>query len=188
MIMREEQANALIQPTQTQPVFFSRLERVCRHIANKVKSPTVKESSLFALGLASLHKSGTIFKDQAEQGIPLSNEPFQYDAAQSQFKMYLSEMGEYEGDTLHGVRTASAITMALGGADSSSLMTHVGWRNKSTAERYLRLDIVYDEKSPAAILQEEVSRSSVKANGTTNANTVRDRLDSEGFYVERNRG
>ncbi|KAI8512901.1 hypothetical protein Bbelb_095400 [Branchiostoma belcheri] len=265
-VMREEQANALVQPTQAQPVFFSKLERVCRHITSKMKNPTVKETSLFALardqaffkilffaadrasdlgrckaeelawlpgeaGIRFNHTFGKTLRDGSANAFPIlagknnstcpvqglrvyirvaqalkirlnkgylfrtmdkshrvMNEPFLYDAAQSRFKMYLSEMGEYEGDTLHGVRTASAITMALGGADSSSLMTHVGWRNKSTAERYLRLDRVYHEKSPAAILQEEVTRSSAKANSTTQANAVRDRLDPEAFYEGRNRG
>ncbi|KAI8487935.1 hypothetical protein Bbelb_343830 [Branchiostoma belcheri] len=267
-VMREEQANALVQPTQAQPVFFSKLERVCRHITSKMKNPTVKETFLFALardqaffkilffaadrasdlgrckaeelawlpgeaGIRFNHTFGKTLRDGSANAFPVlagknnstcpvqglrvyirvaqalkirlnkgylfrtvdkshrvMNEPFLYDAAQSRFKMYLSEMGEYEGDTLHGVRTASAITMALGGADSSSLMTHVGvgWRNKSTAERYLRLDRVYHEKSPAAILQEEVTRSSAKANSTTQANAVRDRLDPEAFYEGRNRG
>ncbi|XP_019632016.1 PREDICTED: uncharacterized protein LOC109475696 [Branchiostoma belcheri] len=201
-VVKEEQANAMVQPTQAQPVFFNKLERVCRHIANKMKDPAVKEAAWFTLardqaffkilffaadrasdlgrckaeelawlpgekGIRFNHTFGKTLRDGSANAFPILagksnatcpvqglrvymrvakalkirlnkgylfrtvdksrrvlNEPFLYDAAQSRFKAYLCEMGEYEGETLHGVRTASAITMALGGADDSSLMTH----------------------------------------------------------------
>ncbi|KAI8516626.1 hypothetical protein Bbelb_052070 [Branchiostoma belcheri] len=261
-VVKEEQANAMVQPTQAQPVFFNKLERVCRHIANKMKDPAVKEAAWFTLardqaffkilffaadrasdlgrckaeelawlpgekGIRFNHTFGKTLRNGSANAFPILagksnatcpvqglriymrvakalkirlnkgylfrtvdkshrvlNQPFLYDAAQSRFKAYLCEMGEYEGETLHGVRTASAITMALGGADDSSLMTHVGWRSKSTAERYLRLDRVYHEKSPAAILREEVSRPST---GTDRA-TGQNKFDPAAFYEGRDRG
>ncbi|XP_019618607.1 PREDICTED: uncharacterized protein LOC109465665 [Branchiostoma belcheri] len=112
-----------------------------------------------ALGIS--FEKGYLFRTVSKDS-KILNEPFTYDAAQYRFRAYLREIGEYNGDTLHGVRTASAITMALGGADAASLMTHVGWKSKSTAERYLRLDRVCHENSPAAILHDEVSKEPKK--------------------------
>ncbi|KAI8493182.1 hypothetical protein Bbelb_291860 [Branchiostoma belcheri] len=47
--VKAEQANAMIQHTQTQPVFVEKLTAVCKHIAEKIKTPDVRESTLFTL-------------------------------------------------------------------------------------------------------------------------------------------
>ncbi|XP_019620334.1 PREDICTED: uncharacterized protein LOC109466909 [Branchiostoma belcheri] len=237
-VTKAEQANALIQPKQAQPVFHYKLEAVCKHIAAKMRDPGVKESTLFALardqaffktlffaadraadlgrckaeelawlpdnrGFLFNHTFGKTLRDGAANTFPVLvsentaicpvrglqayitmakalhiniskgylfrainktkeviNEPFSYDAAQYRFKSYLREIDQYDGDTLHGLRTASAITMAMGGADQASLMAHVGWKDKATAQRYMQLKKVCHEGSPAAILRDQVARRS----------------------------
>ncbi|XP_035680832.1 uncharacterized protein LOC118418849 [Branchiostoma floridae] len=241
-ITKAEQANALIQPTQAQPVFHDKLEALCTHIAVKLRDPKTKESKLFTLardqaffkamffgadraadlgrckseelawlpegeGILFNHTFGKTLRDGTANtfpilanensaicpvrglqayftmatalGINLSkgylframnkskevvNEPFSYDAAQSRFKEYLIKINRYEGDTLHGLRTASAITIAMGGASQSALMAHVGWREKATAQRYMQLRKVCHDESPAAILREQVTPGARKDN------------------------
>jgi len=241
-ITKAEQANALIQPTQAQPVFHNKLEALCTHIAKKISDPGTKESTLFTLardqaffkvmffaadrasdlgrckaeelawlpegeGILFNHTFGKTLRDGTANTFPVLvcenvsicpvrglqayitmakalhidlskgylfravskskeviNEPFSYDAAQSRFKEYLIEINRYEGDTLHGLRTASAITMAMGGASQSALMAHVGWREKATAQRYMQLRKVCHGESPAAILREQVTPEAQKDN------------------------
>ncbi|XP_019627740.1 PREDICTED: uncharacterized protein LOC109472411 [Branchiostoma belcheri] len=235
-VTKAEQADALVQPTQAQPVFFEKLSTICGHIKKKMENPEIKGVTLFNLardqaffktmffaadrasdlgrckseelawlpkgeGILFNHTFGKTLRDGTSNTFPVLagkdrsmfsvqavrayiriaqalnvslnrgylfrtvsksgevvNEPFTYDAAQSRFKAYLTEMGSYEGETLHGLRTASAITMALGGADQTALMSHVGWRSEATARRYMRLDRICHEASPAAILQAQVER------------------------------
>ncbi|KAI8511797.1 hypothetical protein Bbelb_108970 [Branchiostoma belcheri] len=235
-VTKAEQADALVQPTQAQPVFFEKLSTICGHIKKKMENPGIKGVTLFNLardqaffktmffaadrasdlgrckseelawlpkgeGILFNHTFGKTLRDGTSNTFPVLagkdrsmcpvqavrayiriaqalnvslnrgylfrtvsksgevvNEPFTYDAAQSRFKAYLTEMGSYEGETLHGLRTASAITMALGGADQTALMSHVGWRSEATARRYMRLDRICHEASPAAILQAQVER------------------------------
>jgi len=60
--------------------------------------------------------------------------PFTSAATEARLKLYLKEMGEDDGETLHGLRSGCAITLEV-----SEIMDHVGWTRRHTALPYLQL-------------------------------------------------
>lgn len=78
--------------------------------------------------------------------------PFSSAAAEDRLKLYLKEMGVDDGDTLHGFRSACAITLALSGIELSEIMDNVGWNRRHTALHYLQLAKVLNPSGASAKL------------------------------------
>ena len=72
--------------------------------------------------------------------------------AEARLKLYLNEMGESDGETLHGFRSGCAITLALSGAELTEIMDHVGWNRSHTALHYLQLAKVLKPSGASAKL------------------------------------
>jgi hypothetical protein len=53
--------------------------------------------------------------------------------------LYLKEASVDTGETLHSFKAGAAITLALSGVQLSDVMSHIGWRDPSTASYYLKL-------------------------------------------------
>jgi hypothetical protein len=54
-------------------------------------------------------------------------------------KGYLTEMGDFEGETLYSFRSAAAIEEAFKGTSVEGVMNKIGWGTKESADRYMRL-------------------------------------------------
>ena len=79
--------------------------------------------------------------------------PITSSALGDRFKKYLKTLNLYNGETLHGIRGACAITLASSGLTESAekIMEHVGWFSKSSYDRYSRLSKMVDNNSVATL-------------------------------------
>ena len=66
---------------------------------------------------------------------------------------YLKDLGIFEGETVHGLRGGSAVTLvsATGATSCTEIMDHVGWRSRSSLERYSRLNQITESNSISSI-------------------------------------
>ena len=78
-------------------------------------------------------------------------------------KLYLKEMGQVDGETLHGFRSGCAITLALSGVELTEIMDHIGWNRRHTALHYLELAKVLNPSEASARL---ASSEVMSANNT----------------------
>lgn len=69
----------------------------------------------------------------------VQDSPFSSSAAAARLKVYVKEMKDDIGETLHGFRSGCAITLALTGVDLSEVMEHIDWARRHTALHYLKL-------------------------------------------------
>ena len=83
-------------------------------------------------------RNGFLSRPKNPQGT-IVNEPFGSSAAEAHLKTYLNEMGNDDGETLHGFCSGCAITLALSEVELSEVMDHVGWTQRHTALYYLQL-------------------------------------------------
>ena len=74
---------------------------------------------------------GYLFRITNHQGHVL-DKPLTSSSAEACLK-YLKDAKIDEGETLHGFRSGSAITLALSGSQLADVMPHVGWSNKGTS-------------------------------------------------------
>ena len=95
--------------------------------------------------------TGYLFRPTSPQG-GIVDAPFTSSTAEARLKVYLDEMGSYDGETLHGFRAGCAITLALAGADLSEIMDHVGWTRRHTALYYMKLSQVLNPSGASARL------------------------------------
>ncbi len=70
-------------------------------------------------------QTGYLFRPTTPQG-GVQNSPLTSSTAEARLKVYLTEMGTDDGETLHGFRAGCAVTLALSGAKLSEIMDHVG--------------------------------------------------------------
>lgn len=103
-------------------------------------------------------KNGFLFRPTNQQGA-IVNEPFRSSTAEARLKMYLKEMGNDDGETLHGFRAGCAITLALSGIELSEIMDHVGWTQRHTALYYFQLAKVLNPSGASARLAQVESSS-----------------------------
>ena len=94
---------------------------------------------------------GYVFRPTNHQGHIL-NKPLTSSSAEARFKYYLNEAKIDEGETLHGFRSGSAITLALSGCQLADVMSNVGWSNKVTTLYYMKLVEVLREGSLSDLL------------------------------------
>ena len=95
--------------------------------------------------------TGYLFRPTTPNG-GVKNSPLTYSAAEAWIKHYLTEMKEDDGETLHGLRSGCAITLALTGSDLSEIMDHVGWNRRHIALYYLKLANVLNPMGASARL------------------------------------
>ncbi|CAH3114869.1 unnamed protein product [Porites lobata] len=95
--------------------------------------------------------NGYLFRPTNHQG-HIVNKPFTSSSTEARLKYYLKDAKIDEGETVHGFRSGSAITLALSGSQLADVMSHVGWSNKGTALYYMTLAEVLREGSPSDLL------------------------------------
>lgn len=94
---------------------------------------------------------GYLFRPTTPDG-GILDAPLTSATAEARLKLYLNEMGENDGETLHGFRSGCAITLALSGAELTEIMDHVGWNRRHTALHYLQLAKVLNPSGASAKL------------------------------------
>jgi hypothetical protein len=80
---------------------------------------------------------------------------------QARLHLYLKEASLDAGETLHSFMAGAAITFALSGAQLSDIMSHIGWRNPSTASYYLKLAQVLRPGGPSELLSSDEASMAV---------------------------
>ena len=89
--------------------------------------------------------------------------PFTSTTTEARIKLYLKEMGQDDGEILHGFRSGCAITLALSGVELAEIMDHIGWNRRHTALHYLQLAKVLNPSGVSARLaSSEVMRPLAK--------------------------
>ena len=61
-------------------------------------------------------------------------------------------MGQDDSETLHGLRSGCAITLAFPGVKLTEIMDHIGWNCRHTALHYLQLAKVLNPSGASASL------------------------------------
>ena len=84
----------------------------------------------------------------------------QLSSSTMQAHLYLKE-ASLDGETLHSFRAGVAITLALSEAQLSNIMSHIGWRNPSTASYYLKLAHVLRPGGPSELLSSDEASMAV---------------------------
>ena len=70
----------------------------------------------------------------------------------ARLQTYLKALGIFEGETVHGLRGGSAITLASNSvASGEEIMDHIGWRGRASLERYSRMRQLSESSSVGAI-------------------------------------
>ena len=91
---------------------------------------------------------GYLFRPTTPNG-GILDAPFTSTTAEARLKLYLKEMGQDDGEKLHGFRLGCAITWALSGVE---IMDHIGWNRRHTALHYLQLAKVLNPSGASATL------------------------------------
>ena len=97
---------------------------------------------------------GFLFRSVTKSG-NVSPQHLDSEAAQARLSVYTASLGDQlSGDryTLHGFRSGAAVSLALSGMSLHEIMDHVGWKNSSTALRYIKLKQVVNPAGAAAKL------------------------------------
>ncbi|KAK3747371.1 hypothetical protein QZH41_016499, partial [Actinostola sp. cb2023] len=84
---------------------------------------------------------GYLFRPTDPHG-RIVDKPLTHPTAESRLKIYLTQAGIDEGETLHSFRSGCANTLALSGVRLADVMGHIGWRSDKTALYYLKLSEV----------------------------------------------
>ncbi|CAH3117867.1 unnamed protein product [Porites lobata] len=117
--------------------------------------------------------NGYLFRPTNHQG-HIVNKPLTSSSAEARLKYYLKDAKIDEGETLHGFRSGSAITLALSGSQLADVMSHVGWSNKSTALYYMKLAEVLREGSPSDLLTSNELAASASTTLYADLNRLKD--------------
>ena len=105
--------------------------------------------------------TGFVFRPVTESTIVL-DERLTYDAMSDRFKYYLRELGIDEGETLHGIRAGTAISLLLTGAstDPGTMMSHVGWFSNASVNHYTRASTLWDLGNTSSAFSDHMANSS----------------------------
>ena len=117
--------------------------------------------------------NGYLFRPTNHQG-HIANKPLTSSSAEARLKYYLKDAKIEEGETLHGFRSGSAITLALSGSQLADVMSHVGWSNKGTALYYMKLAEVLREGSPSDLLSSNELAASASTTLYADLNRLKD--------------
>ena len=80
---------------------------------------------------------GYVFRLVSRSG-EITAQRMNYDVAYKQLKMYLRVLGIDNGETPHGIRAGSSISLLASGASQEDIMAHIGWRSPATYSHYTR--------------------------------------------------
>ena len=70
----------------------------------------------------------------------------------ARLQTFLKALVIFEGETVHGLRGGSAITLASNSvASGEGIMDHIGWRSRASLERYSRMRQLSKSSSVGAI-------------------------------------
>ena len=103
--------------------------------------------------------NGYLFRPTNPHG-HIVNKTLASSTADKRLQLYLKEAQIYEGETLHSLRSGSAITLALTGSKLADIMSHAGSNNKETALYYMKLAEVLRVGSPSHLLSADSSATS----------------------------
>lgn len=105
---------------------------------------------------------GYLFRIVSENGRVL-DKAVTYSVIYERLKMYLSNLGIYEGETPHSLRAGCAIFMALSGSANNitDMMEHIGWFSEKSAEYYSRLPILHNSGCVASNMAKMSSQSDI---------------------------
>ncbi|CAH3157018.1 unnamed protein product [Porites lobata] len=117
--------------------------------------------------------NGYLFRPTNHQG-HIVNMPLTSSSAEARLKYYLKDAKIDEGETLHGFRSGSAITLALSGSQLADVMSHVGWSNMGTALYYMKLAEVLREGSPSDLLSSNELAASASTTLYADLNRLKD--------------
>ena len=110
---------------------------------------------------------GYLFRPTTPNG-GILDAPFTSTTAEARLKLYLKEMGQDDGETLHGFRSGCSIILALSGVELTKIMDHIG---RHTALHYLQLAKVLNPSGASARL---ASSEVMSVNNTwTNLNELK---------------
>ena len=118
--------------------------------------------------LLSACSSSSLLASKGASGILLTP------SAEACLKYYLKDAKIDEGETLHGFRSGSAITLALSGSQLADVMSYVGWSNKGTALYYMKLAEVLREGSPSDLLSSNELAASASTTLYADLNRLKD--------------
>jgi site-specific recombinase XerD len=97
-------------------------------------------------------QQGYIFRLVSKQR-EVSHNRFNSAAAYKQLKSYLQSLGINEGETPHGIRGGSAISLVASGATESEVMAHVGWKSQESYSHYTRSALQQSSKAAQKLVQ-----------------------------------
>ena len=115
-----------------------------RFLFNHIWGKTLRDSASNVFGIR--RHSNPQLQDH------IINKPLTSSSPEARLKYYLKDAKIDEGETLHGFRSGSAITLVLSGSQLADVMSHVSWSNKGTALYYMKLAEVLHEGSPSDLL------------------------------------
>lgn len=97
-------------------------------------------------------KSGYLFRALDPSHKHVLESPVSSSGMNSRLQAYLKEIGIFDGETVHGLRGGCAITLiSTGAASCAGIMDHVGWRSKSSFERYSRIKQLIDASTVSSL-------------------------------------
>lgn len=97
--------------------------------------------------------TGLLFRATTKR-TAVSNSPFLASAAQARLIAYLTTLGLYEKESVHGFRSGTAILLGLLGASKSDIATHIGWRSPTMVNHYTQLTQVLSTDGTAKQLSD----------------------------------
>ena len=121
------------------------------------------------LGLDFSH--GFLFRPTTPRG-GIQNKQLSSSTMQARLHLHLKEASLDAGETLHSFRAGAAITLALSGAQLSDIMSHIGWRNPSTASYYLKLAQVLRPGGPSELLSSDEASMAVSTTEYSDLNAL----------------
>ena len=80
---------------------------------------------------------GYVFRTLDDSRSMVTEDPVSFSTMFMRLKYYLGLLNIDEGETPHGIRGACAISLALSGAATEDIMSHVGWSSDFTYKRYI---------------------------------------------------
>ena len=90
---------------------------------------------------------GYVFRTLDDSRSMVTEDPVSFSTMFMRLKYYLGLLNIDEGETPHGIRGACAISLALSGAATEDIMSHVGWSSDFTYKRYSRVGEMLGSRS-----------------------------------------
>ena len=95
--------------------------------------------------------SGFLFHPTTSKGC-ISNAPFLASTMQARLVKYLSTLGIYDGESVHGFRGGTSILLRLSGVSKEEVAKDVGWQSTSLVDCYTQVEKVMSASTSSDIL------------------------------------